>query len=108
MPVHTHDAAAPVYNPWVGFTFGFAAGLATAAWIEPYWGGSFYSSSHWGAYPCCASASIDVYGHWGSGNTGNDRYADSSGNIFQNKGGGWSSAAGNNSWADRESQARRR
>jgi hypothetical protein len=210
-PPYTYGiAAAPVYNPWVGFTFGFAAGLATAAWTEPYWGGSFYSPSHWGAYPCCASASINVYGHWGgavysgthswyaggwvagstssgsvtargargsinggrpyngwtgnasrgydrtfntaaggsgniprgtsdntdrgphstanestynrtgattnwgSRNTGNDRYADSSGNIFQNRGGGWqqhtsggwSSAPGNNSWADRESQAR--
>jgi hypothetical protein len=204
-PPYTYGiAAAPVYNPWVGFTFGFAAGLATAAWTEPFWGGSFYSPSHWGAYPCCASASINVYGHWGgavysgphgwyaggwvsgsrstfsgsatsrgtagsinggrpnngwtgvasrgydrtfnrtgattagpqgyghtggssvdnantgkttnwgSRNIGNDRYADSSGNIFQNKGGGWqqhtsggwSSAAGNNSWADQESQAR--
>jgi hypothetical protein len=65
-PPYTYGiAAAPVYNPWVGFTFGFAAGLATAAWTEPYWGGSFYSPSHWGAYPCCASASINVYGHWG-------------------------------------------
>jgi hypothetical protein len=189
-PPYTYGvAAAPVYNPWVGFTFGFASGLATAAWTEPYWGGSFYSPSHWGAYPCCASASINVYGHWGgavysgghgwyaggwvagstfsgsatargtrgsinggrpyngwtgnasrgydrtfntaaggsihdantgkttrwgSGNTDNDRYADRSGNIFQNRGGawqqhtsgGWSNAAGNNSWADRESQAR--
>ena len=26
-------AAAPVYNPYVGFTFGFAMGLATAAWM---------------------------------------------------------------------------
>ena len=25
-------AAAPIYNPYVGFTFGFAMGLATAAW----------------------------------------------------------------------------
>ena len=215
-PPYTYGiAAAPVYNPWVGFTFGFAAGLATAAWTEPFWGGSFYAPSHWGAYPCCASASINVYGHWGgavysgthgwyaggwvsgsrstfsgsvaargttgsinggranngwtgnasrgydrtfnsaaggssntynrtgatparpqayghtgattvynantgkttnwgSGNTGNDRYADSSGNIFQNRGGswqqhtsdGWSRAAENNSWADQESQAR--
>ena len=65
-PPYTYGiAAAPVYNPWVGFTFGFAAGLATAAWTEPFWGGSFYAPSHWGAYPCCASASINVYGHWG-------------------------------------------
>ena len=65
-PPYTYGvAAAPVYNPWVGFTFGFAVGLATAAWMEPYWGGSFYSPAYWGAYPCCGSASANVYGHWG-------------------------------------------
>jgi hypothetical protein len=66
-PPYTYGvAAAPVYNPWVGFTFGIALGLATAAWTEPYWGGSFYSPAYWGAYPCCGSASANVYGHWGS------------------------------------------
>ncbi len=65
-PPYTYGvAAAPIYNPWVGFTFGFAVGLATAAWLEPYWGGSFYSPAYWGAYPCCGSASANVYGHWG-------------------------------------------
>jgi hypothetical protein len=65
-PPYTYGvAAAPVYNPWVGFTFGFALGLATAAWTEPYWGGSYYSPAYWGAYPCCGSASANVYGHWG-------------------------------------------
>jgi hypothetical protein len=242
-PPYTYGvAAAPVYNPWVGFTFGFAIGLASAAWTEPYWGGSFYSPAYWGAYPCCGSASANVYGHWGgavysgtrswyagggvagstfsgsyatargttgninagrqynawtgnasrgydrtfntaaggsgnvargtnyntytgqrstanavsgttadgstydragattagpqgyghtgggsvynantgkttnwgAANTGNDRYADSSGNVYQNKGDswqqhssdGWSSAGGDKSWADQESQAR--
>jgi hypothetical protein len=65
-PPYTYGvAAAPVYNPWVGFTFGMAMGLATAAWMEPYWGGSFYSPAYWGAYPCCGTASANVYGHWG-------------------------------------------
>ena len=65
-PPYTYGvAAAPIYNPWVGFTFGLAVGLATAAWMEPYWGGSFYSPAYWGAYPCCGSASANVYGHWG-------------------------------------------
>jgi hypothetical protein len=66
-PPYTYSvAAAPVYNPYVGFTFGFAMGLATAAWTEPYWGGAYYHPGYWGGYPCCASASANVYGHWGS------------------------------------------
>jgi hypothetical protein len=62
-------AAAPVYNPYVGFTFGFAAGLATAAfwgWGGAYWGGAYYHPGYWGGYGCCASASANVYGHWGN------------------------------------------
>ncbi|HEX9300864.1 MAG TPA: hypothetical protein VF959_00810 [Casimicrobiaceae bacterium] len=66
-PPYTYGvAAAPVYNPWVGFTYGFALGLATAAWTEPYWGGAYYHPAYWGGYPCCASASANVYGHWGA------------------------------------------
>ena len=42
-PPYTYGVAAtPIYNPYVGFTFGFALGLATAAWTEPYWGGAYY------------------------------------------------------------------
>jgi hypothetical protein len=58
-------AAVPVYNPYVGFTYGFALGLATAAWY-PYWGGAYYHPGYWGAYPCCATAAANVYGHWGN------------------------------------------
>jgi hypothetical protein len=66
-PPYTYTVAAtPVYNPYVGFTFGFALGLATAAWTEPYWGGAYYHPAYWGGYPCCASASANVYGHWGA------------------------------------------
>ena len=66
-PPYTYSvAAAPVYNPYVGFTYGFAVGLATAAWMEPYWGGAYYHPYYWGGYPCCASASANVYGHWGA------------------------------------------
>jgi hypothetical protein len=66
-PPYTYGVAAvPVYNPYVGFTFGFAMGLATAAWTEPYWGGAYYHPAYWGGYPCCASASANVYGAWGS------------------------------------------
>ena len=66
-PPYTYGvAAAPVYNPYVGFTYGFAVGLATAAWMEPYWGGAYYHPGYWGGYGCCVSASANVYGHWGS------------------------------------------
>src|SRR5205823_2081999 len=66
-PPYTYGvAAAPIYNPYVGFTYGFALGLATAAWTEPYWGGAYYHPAYWGGYPCCASASTNVYGHWGN------------------------------------------
>jgi hypothetical protein len=68
-PVTYTVAAAPVYNPYVGFTFGFAVGLATAAWYSPYYGGyygAYYHPAYWGGYPCCATASANVYGHWGN------------------------------------------
>jgi hypothetical protein len=66
-PPYTYGvAAAPIYNPYVGFTYGFAVGLATAAWMEPYWGGAYYHPGYWGGYGCCASASANVYGHWGN------------------------------------------
>jgi hypothetical protein len=68
-PVTYTVAAAPIYNPYVGFTFGFAMGLATAAWYAPYYGGyygAYYHPAYWGGYPCCGTASANVYGHWGS------------------------------------------
>ncbi len=65
-PPYTYGiAAVPVYNPDVGYTYGFAAGLATAAWLYPYWG-VYYGAGYWGGYGCCASASANVYGHWGN------------------------------------------
>ena len=65
-PPYTYSVAAtPVYNPYVGFTFGFAVGLASAAWMTPYWG-AYYHPYYWGGYGCCASAAANVYGHWGN------------------------------------------
>ena len=49
-PPYTYGvAAAPIYNAAVGYTFGFAVGLATAAWATPYWGGAYYHPGYWGA-----------------------------------------------------------
>jgi hypothetical protein len=64
-PVTWGLAAAPIYNPYVGYAFGFGVGLATAAWAVPYWGGAYYHPGYWG-YPCCGSTSASVYGHWGN------------------------------------------
>lgn len=70
-------AAAPYYDPAVGFTFGFVMG-ATAMWLShPYYYAGYYPGYgyHPGYYPgyypgyghpCCGSVSTNVYGHWGS------------------------------------------
>jgi len=73
-PPYTYGiAAAPIYNPYVGYTFGFAAGLATAAfwgwgadYYGGYYGGAYYHPGYYGGYGCCATASANVYGHWGN------------------------------------------
>jgi len=65
-PVTYTVAATPVYNAAVGFTFGFAVGLAASAWTYPYYGGAYYHPAYWGGYPCCSTASANVYGQWGS------------------------------------------
>ncbi|MGE5152934.1 MAG: LysM peptidoglycan-binding domain-containing protein [Bdellovibrio bacteriovorus] len=57
-------AAAPVYNPAVGYAYGFGLGMATAAMAEPYWGGAYYRPYAAG-YGCCAATSANVYSHWG-------------------------------------------
>ena len=33
---------------------------------EPYWCGAYYHPRYWGGYPCCGSASANVYGQWGN------------------------------------------
>ncbi|MGB5830516.1 MAG: hypothetical protein WBG92_00795, partial [Thiohalocapsa sp.] len=58
------QAAQPVYNPAVGYAFGFGLGLATAAMAEPYWGGAYYRP-YYGGYGCCGLTSTNVYRHWG-------------------------------------------
>ncbi|MEI6547506.1 MAG: hypothetical protein WCN85_10870, partial [Burkholderiales bacterium] len=60
-PPYTYGmAAVPVYNPALGFTFGFATGLATAAWVTPYYGAAYHP------YACCGSATASVYGQYGN------------------------------------------
>lgn len=57
-------AAAPIYNPAVGYGYGFGLGLATAAVADSYWGGAYYRPYDAG-YGCCAVTGANVYSHWG-------------------------------------------
>ncbi len=53
--------AQPVYNPAVGWSYGYAMGLTTAAMVG-YWGGTGYVyAAGYHGYPCCGSASANVY-----------------------------------------------
>jgi hypothetical protein len=59
-PPYTYGVAAvPVYSAALGFTYGFATGLATAAWVTPYYGAAYHP------YACCGSATASVYGQYG-------------------------------------------
>jgi hypothetical protein len=81
-PVTYGVAAVPVYNPAAGWAFGFSMGLATAAMAEPYWGGAYYHAGYYG-YPCCGSASANVYRNWGTGTSSGTRtWYDTSGGTF--------------------------
>ena len=88
-------AAAPVYNPAVGFTFGFAMGLATAAMVQPYWGGAYYHP-YYGGYPCCGSASANVYRNWGTGVSSGTRtwYSNPGGAVGTRASGTYATARG--------------
>lgn len=73
-------AAVPVYNPAVGWSYGYAMGLTTAAMVDS-WNSPYYYSSVYHGYPCCGSVSANVYGQYGNVKTsGTDTwYANSSG-----------------------------
>jgi len=64
-PVTYGVMAQPVYNPAVGMTFGFAMGVATASATYAWHGGAYYHPAYYG-YPCCGSASANVYGQYGN------------------------------------------
>jgi len=64
-PVTYGVMAQPVNNPAVGITFGFAMGVTTAAVVYGGGGTAYYHPAYYG-YPCCGSASVNVYGQYGS------------------------------------------
>jgi hypothetical protein len=94
-PVTYGVAAMPVYNPYVGFTFGFAMGLTAAYWAEPYWGGAYYHAGYYG-YPCCGSASANVYRSWPGGVSSGTRtyWADNGGAFGTTAAGNYSTYRG--------------
>ena len=94
-PVTYGVAAMPVYNPYTGFTFGFAMGLTAAYWAEPYWGGAYYHAGYYG-YPCCGSATADVYRNWPGGVSSGTRtyWADNGGAFGTTAAGNYSTYRG--------------
>ena len=58
-------AATPVYNRYVGHTYAFAMALGTIAFSQAHQGGVEIHPGYWGSYPCCGSASANVYRYWG-------------------------------------------
>lgn len=94
-PVTWGVAATPVYNPAVGWAFGFGMGLATAAIAESYWGGAYYHAGYYG-YPCCGSASANVYRNWGTGTSSGTRtwYNNAGGSFGTTATGTYSTARG--------------
>jgi hypothetical protein len=64
-PVTYGVQAQPVYNPAVGWAYGFGLGLTTAALVDSWGTVPYYTPVYYG-YPCCGSASANVYGHWGN------------------------------------------
>jgi hypothetical protein len=94
-PVTYGVAAMPVYNPYVGLTFGFAMGMTAAYWAEPYWGGAYYHAGYYG-YPCCGSATADVYRSWPGGVSSGTRtyWADNGGAFGTTAAGNYSTYRG--------------
>jgi hypothetical protein len=89
-PVTYGVQAQPVYNPEVGWAYGMALGMTTAAMVDS-WGGTTYYDSSYHGYPCCGSASANVYGHWGNTAwSGTDTwYSDSSGKVGETASGSY-------------------
>jgi hypothetical protein len=92
-PPPTYEVMAqPVYNPAVGWSYGFALGMTTAAMMDT-WDEPTYYTSYYHGYPCCGSASANVYGHWGNTVTSGTQtwYSNSS---------GWMGEKGSGSYAN--------
>ena len=93
-PVTYGLAAQPVYNPAVGYSYGFALGLTTAA-IADSWNEPTYYDTVYRGYPCCGSASANVHGQYGNVATAGTRtwYSDSGGTAGETASGSYKNDA---------------
>ncbi len=85
-PVTYGLAAEPVYNPAVGWAYGAALGLTTAALVDSWDNNNNhndYYAPYYHGYPCCGSTSAHVYGQYGDTySSGNEKwYSNSNGNV---------------------------
>ena len=84
-PVTYGVAAEPVYNPAVGWAYGTALGLTTAAMADSWDNNNHndYYAPYYHGYPCCGSTSAHVYGQYGDTySSGTEKwYSNSNGNV---------------------------
>ncbi|MEO8602582.1 MAG: hypothetical protein ABI629_08405 [bacterium] len=92
-PVTYGIEAQPVYNPAVGYAYGFGMGLATAAVVDSWDSPAYYDTVYHG-YPCCGSASANVYGNYGNVSTSGTRsWYDNSNSYGTNASGSYTNHA---------------
>jgi hypothetical protein len=60
--------ATPVYNPAVGWAYGYGMGLSTASVVDG-WGESVYYTTDYDGNDCCGSTKQNVYGTYGDTTT---------------------------------------
>ena len=89
--------AQPVYNPAVGWSYGFALGLTTAAMLDS-WGSPVTYSAYPHGNACCGSVSANVYGYWGNSVSSGTRSGTAS---ADGGGGGWGQHFGGGGFGDR-------
>ena len=73
--------AQPVYNPAVGWAYGFGLGLTTAALVDSWGAVPYYTPLYYG-YPCCGLASANRFSSFQSGDWGDRLGGGSEGGGF--------------------------
>ncbi len=87
-PPETYGIAAqPIYSPVVGYSYGYGLGLMTPVVVGA-WGTPYYYGSAYHGYPCCGSASANVYGHYGATSWSGTKTAYTTDSSVGVKGGG--------------------